>query len=321
MTTHFINQTGKQYAMRMNGENTIGVLALIAPVSTVGRDLPPQPHNGFNTSDTPFGNGHVFALNLGGTDDRHNLVPQWENWQQSGQWRRVETDCISFPGHIFRCDITYDTSLPDNYDTTKAQFADNPLVAWADPRLPTSFRVRVYNLTGAAGSITAINNDTTYDALLATLNTTVAAYDSTVLDHRAMPAEDVRIWQDRLLNGMARESYNTYVASETTRVEGTGQVLESTISMPDFLLHSDTRSEIQSAMTAHGGFSITDVTGLQMERVFQATMAIKPTALERHKAMFKKTFEPGGGKVARDKVTKARQKSAREERMAAGRKK
>ncbi|HEY8329263.1 MAG TPA: hypothetical protein VIO59_12585 [Rhodanobacter sp.] len=317
MPVHAINQFGSHFAMRLDSTgNTLGVLGLIKCRSTSGRPTPPQPHNGFNTAYTPFGNGHVFALSLGGTDDPRNIVPQWEQWQQTGAWRKVEEQCESFDGHLFRCDITYDATTADNYVANQRDFAANPLTQWAHPGLPTSFRVRTYNRTDAATELAGLNSDHAYDAFVLKLDTAKTACDSGVLGHASMPAEDTAYWQDQVIARLAREGHASFESAESSRVAAPNTVFVSTITFTNFVLHPDTRTELQDKLRKVSGFSPTEISGLQVDRVLRATHKLTSKAEERVKELFNARFESADDSRKQRLIdTVARQKNARELRM------
>lgn len=317
MPVHVVKQLGSHFVTKLDSSgNTLGVLGLIRCRSTSGRPTPPQPHNGFNTAYTPFGNGHVLALSLGGTDDPRNIVPQWEQWQQTGAWRKVEEQCERFDGHLFRCDIAYDSTAVDNYAANQREFAAHPLVAWAHPGLPVSFCVRTYSRGDAAAELAGINSDHAYDALLLTLDKAKAAYDSGTLGHSVMPDEDTLYWQNQVIARLARESHADFESAESSRVATSGKVLVSTITFTDFVLHSDTRTELQDKLGKLSGFSPTDVSGLQVDRVLKATHSLKSKAEERVRKLFKARFtNPDDSRKKRMEDTIARQKNARELRI------
>lgn len=317
MPLHAVNQFGSLFAIRLDSTgNTLGVLGLIQCRSTSGRPSPPQPHNGFNTAHTPFGNGHVLALSLGGTDDARNIVPQWEQWQQTGAWRKVEEQCEHFDGHLFRCDIAYDAAAVDNYAANQSAFAAHPLSAWAHPGLPISFRVRTYSRTGAATELAGLNSEHAYDALALKLDAAKAAYDSGVLGHASMPAEDTAYWQDQVIAELARKGHANFEHAESSRVTTPSTVFVSTISLTNYVLHPDTRTELQGQLGKLPGFSPTEISGLQVDRVLRATHILTSKAQERIKKLFKARFiNADDSRKQRMIDTVARQKNARELRM------
>lgn len=65
------------------------VWGIVDPRTTSGRDSPPNIAI-FDTSDTFFDKGHLFASELGGGDDQTNLVPQFRFCNQNGAWKQFE---------------------------------------------------------------------------------------------------------------------------------------------------------------------------------------------------------------------------------------
>lgn len=316
MPVHLIHTPGALYALRLLGNNTVGLLGLIQCRTTKDRDNPPQPANGFNTAGTPFGNGHVLALNLGGTDDTRNLVPQWEQWQQTGAWRQVEVKCAEFNGGLFRCEVAYDDAALDQHATLLAGMAANPLQAWADPRLPVAFRVRVYRRSSP--ELGAVLTDLAYNALVSTLDSEHPAYDSGVLAHQAMPPEDAQYWQNQIMAGQLKQLYAAYTAQEQARVAAQGQVLVNAIGFTQFVQHGDTRTELQSALGMYAGFSATDIAGLQIERVLRATHKVTAKAVARYRKLMNADFGDDS-KRKRHEATIARSRTEREKRLHAKR--
>jgi len=83
---------------------------LIFPVSTSGRGSAPEPASLFrigmtkqipkkftalsarNTGRSDMNKGHIFALELGGPDVAENICPQFAQFQQNGEWRKMEIE-------------------------------------------------------------------------------------------------------------------------------------------------------------------------------------------------------------------------------------
>lgn len=309
MPINRIDSAGSLYVVRLKDSNTVGVIGKIQLRSTQGRPSPPPPFNGFVTAYTPFGNGHVLALSLGGSDEPRNLVPQWEQWQQTGAWRAVETGCEQHGGKLFRCDVDYDDAAMDQHATLASAFAADPLTDWSDPRLPTAFRVRVY-ATNVDARMRAVATDGDFDGLAGDLDRLQVVFDSGPLNHRQMPAEDVRYWQDEVLRRLSEQQYQAFQGEEQARVQGQGQVLVSTMDFTNFLLHPDTRSSMQSALRAMTGFSPPEIANLQVNRLLNATHRIKQKAIDRYRKLFHRDFDDGRKK--RHEATLARQKNDRE---------
>lgn len=313
MPVHIVRQQGSNYAVRLDAaDNTSALLGIIQCRSTTGRPSPPQPHNGFNTAYTPFGNGHVLALSLGGTDEARNIVPQWEQWQQTGTWRKVEEKCEGYDKHLFRCDISYNAAAANNYVANQSQFAQDPLSPWSHPGLPVSLRVQVYG-SSHTSALAAVKDDATFDSLHRTLDRAAPVYDSGVLDHSVMPAEDVKYWQDKIIAGLASTAHTKFASDEEQRVTTATTAFVSTISLADFVLHPTTLAHIKALLQTRTGFTRTQVAGLQAERILLATHAMKSSAVNKARQAFNKNFLKATKKIRkREKATVSRLKTARE---------
>lgn len=317
MPVHVVASFGAFYALRLVGANTVGLLGRIQCRPTNDRDNPPQPANGFNTAGTPFGNGHLLALNLGGTDDTRNLVPQWEQWQQTGTWRQIEVNCVVFDGELFRCDVEYDGAALDKHAILLAGMATDPLQVWTDPRLPTAFRVRVYKHDTAA--LNALHgNERAYDWMATTLDSMRPLFDSNVLAHQDMPPEDVLYWQNQVMAGQLKQLYAAFTAQEEVRIAGLGQVLVRPIDFTQFVQHGDTRTDLQAVLGGFRGFSTTDIAGLQMERALRATHKLTNKAAARIRKMMHSDFGELS-KKKRHEASIARSRTEREKRINANR--
>lgn len=81
-----------------NNDNIISVEGVIIPVSTNDRPKSPSPYNDCGTGrnnittgvDYQLDKGHIMALNNGGPDISLNIVPQKWDWQEYGEWRKLE---------------------------------------------------------------------------------------------------------------------------------------------------------------------------------------------------------------------------------------
>ena len=85
--------TGNLLYIYDDGKDEQIVSGIIIPVAVGQRGNTPKPINGGITGGTTgYENGHIFALFLGGTDDRLNIVPQTAGWQGYGAWNQMEKD-------------------------------------------------------------------------------------------------------------------------------------------------------------------------------------------------------------------------------------
>ncbi len=65
------------------------VWGIVDPRGTKGRQSPPVIDI-FATENSFFDKGHLLALELGGSDDQSNLIPQFREQNQRGEWKRLE---------------------------------------------------------------------------------------------------------------------------------------------------------------------------------------------------------------------------------------
>jgi hypothetical protein len=66
----------------------------VVETNTGDREATQDPMTGFLCDGTPLGKGHIIALFLGGPDIPENYAPQYEQWQQGGAWKKMETDIL-----------------------------------------------------------------------------------------------------------------------------------------------------------------------------------------------------------------------------------
>jgi len=125
------------------------VLVRYAPQATTDREQAPSPSNGFVCDGSPFDRGHVCALELGGPDISENIVPQWRHWQETGEWRRLESVDIpanASPGDlllfrvIWRNDLVFAVEPPQVDITHYQAFGAESLIGWDDFRIPRQFK-------------------------------------------------------------------------------------------------------------------------------------------------------------------------------------
>lgn len=281
------------YFIKLEGEITVSVIGIVSKIDTTGRPNPPPPHSGFKTAKTPFGNGHVFALSLGGSDSRKNIVPQWEQWQQTGAWRRFEVDCEAFNGQIFRCDILYNPAASQQYDLLWAAFQKDRLIAWSDPRLPTHFRVRVF-ARADLGSYDGISNEAQLDAALSALDKKKEQLDSGWLDHVDMPLQDRAYWQEQTIGTLLDDMYDDFQDEEELRATGAGKKLDRAISFTGFVLHPDTIPDLQKQLEEYNGFTATEIAGVKADRMLRATHKWTEKKVKDTRAEYAKMHSPGG---------------------------
>ena len=62
------------------------------PLTVGNREPTPLPVAGWDDrwNESGIDRGHLFALNLGGSNQEENIVPQWAQWQRYERWREME---------------------------------------------------------------------------------------------------------------------------------------------------------------------------------------------------------------------------------------
>jgi hypothetical protein len=133
------------YMDTKNGcKRPVVVIGYVNPCSTEGRELPPDPISTFKCEGTPFGKGHVFALSNGGPDINENIVPQYQEWQENGEWRKMERyvhDNAVRSGSkrdIFVAILEYEFN-GNIYDTNVLRYDSYQIFRWDDYRIPSLF--------------------------------------------------------------------------------------------------------------------------------------------------------------------------------------
>lgn len=185
---------------------------------TKDRPNPPDPICGMDLRKTSLGNGHIMALQLGGPDVSENIVPQYQQWQQSGRWRTLEKDAMAHcaaGNWIFVAHLLYGNTHSSGLNH-KQEFSDgNTTVFWDDPRIPTVFNIWLLDAASAKGK--QINDDILVPTVDPTARETAAKNLPSVLatvqmfrknDDQAtqMPQEDINYWRkNELANFVARE--------------------------------------------------------------------------------------------------------------------
>lgn len=104
--------------------------------------------SGFECEKLPFARGHLIALELGGSDNKYNVVPQFARWQNSGgEWRTMEEDIEQhFNGLLMLVEIQYGrVGGAETHEALKAKFAADPFVSWVHPLIPDRFKVSIIN--------------------------------------------------------------------------------------------------------------------------------------------------------------------------------
>lgn len=128
-------------------EITRAVIGRIRTRATQGRETADlKCGSGFVCAYLPFARGHVIALELGGSDNPYNVVPQFERWQnKAGRWREMEEEIQKkYNGRLMVVEIGYGRSGGiDTHASLRVKFEGDPFVSWTDRLIPDKFTVRV----------------------------------------------------------------------------------------------------------------------------------------------------------------------------------
>jgi hypothetical protein len=226
----------------LDGQNRPVVLAGgVTRTATGGRPGAPVPICGLDIDNTSLGRGHIMALELGGPDVSENIVPQYQQWQQTGAWRQMEVraEQTALPQAIFVALLEYGN--PGNADTAglHATFRDvDPTVYWDDHRVPTRFRI--WMLPGNAGPgaqiLTTILGAGLQEHVRAAaasvgrlsvlLGTTPEFADFTVT---AMPEEDLTFWRRDGLAKVVVAKFTDYKMDFATQTTPSSPYRESEV--------------------------------------------------------------------------------------------
>lgn len=207
-TTFKLNGVTSNFCMKCDGVTTQAVLATIRTRTSAGRNSPPACGNGFQTAKLPFAKGHVIALEVGGSDDPMNVVPQFEDWQgkPNGAWRQMELKLDAYPDHVMLVEIGYNRPGPDeNHDVALAEFQNNRFRDWLDTRIPDVFRVRVWK---SAENPTAINGDAAFDAMVVRLAQAVPVFETVFNLGTGLPEPDRSMYVNQAALDVAMEVWD-----------------------------------------------------------------------------------------------------------------
>lgn len=190
----------------LDGQNRPAALAGgVTPTETGERPTAPPPICGLNLNKTSLGRGHIMALELGGPDVSENIVPQYQQWQQTGAWRQMEVraERTVLPQAVFVVLLEYGNAGNAVTAGLHGIFLDtDPTVYWDDYRVPTRFRIwMLAGNTGpgaqilvgilGAGLLEAVRAAAAQQ--LSNLLQTVPQFDDFTVT--AMPQEDLTFWR------------------------------------------------------------------------------------------------------------------------------
>lgn len=259
------------------GHSTQAVLAVIRHRGTHKRQGPPECGNGFQTAYLPFAKGHVVALELGGSDASYNVVPQFEDWQgkPNGAWRKMEIELQKqiYADHIMLVEIGYDRiGIPEDPETAIADFAENQLRAWTDPRIPDSFDIKVWKTNL---DVCGIANDVDFDNAVHLLKTKSAVFSKTFTLGNEMPQPD-------------RANYITQfgITRAIARYEEFKKI-QKQASFVSYMLEPNVIDEIRDDLMELDGIAAPEAFGMQAEPImcgYQAGLTgpkIKKKLVER----------------------------------------
>jgi hypothetical protein len=209
--------------VHLDGQNRpVAVVGSITIHDTNDRDNPPAPICGLDCDYSPLGRGHVMALQLGGPDVAENIVPQYQQWQQTGAWRGMERQAMmhaSGGNFVFAAVMTYGNTGDADAGNYWKEFEENPTFFWDDTRIPTRFQVWILDASVNPGARlvteilapTAAARGTAAAQLAATLATTPVFREFTVVGH--MPAEDLAFWRTMELGNSVSAAYDDYTTA------------------------------------------------------------------------------------------------------------
>jgi hypothetical protein len=247
--------------MKYNDEDyTTTVLGYIQHRVTKNRKGPPACGNGYDTSYLPFAKGHVIALELGGSDDVYNVVPQFEHWQgkPNGAWRIMEnalgdSQCASC---WMQVDVGYGRAgVEESHDAAQDAFDLDRLRDWTDPRIPDVFRVRVWN--GIVDS-SKINNDQEFDKALVKLAFSTLKFEQTFNLGTGIPEPDRNMYIVQMALSAALDKH---------------AALTREVSMLSYLLEPGAVASVRTTVAAENGVTATEAAGLQAFPIMKAYQA------------------------------------------------
>jgi hypothetical protein len=293
------------YCMKKSGAGddatTLAVLAEIRVRKTSGRDSPPICGNGFETAKLPFAKGHVIALELGGSDDPGNVVPQFEDWQgkPNGAWRQMEIELMQHHGKMMLVTIGYGRSGGrQDFADLRRLFDSDRLMDWSDERIPDSFQVRVWMNDGVDPS--AIATDKDFDGAVAKLGKRGPSYQKDFNLGEAMPQPDRQNFVNQYAVDVAIDAYEIYESTPRPKLARADTPIS-------WMMSLGTMDGIRNELLNAPGVTAPEATGMQAWPVinnWQKTTEAK--VVKKHKDHVKK-----GKKVISEKeVTQGMKRAA-----------
>ncbi len=269
-TTFKLNGTTSNFCMKLVGSKTVAVLGLIKLRSSSSRDSPPACGNGFETDYLAFAKGHVIALELGGSDNCNNVVPQFEHWQgkPNGAWRQMEIALRAHAGKTMLVEIGYGrTGGEQIFAALRTKFESNRLIDWTDSRIPDSFTVSVWPASTLDPA--TITTDLAFDAAVTSLRTTGTMFNQSFALGNAMPEPDRTMYIDQEAITIANDLFAERTGSESTLAEMTWLLLAGTI------------VTIRTRLLAVPGVTATEAAGYQFSGLLYAMHQTTPARAKK----------------------------------------
>ena len=280
------------FCMKYTGDNfTRSVLGRINIRPTKNRNSPPKCGNGFATDRLAFAKGHVMALELGGSDDQYNVVPQFEHWQgkPNGEWRQLEEHLrATFAGKLMLVEMTYTRGGGrQSYENMLDAFVMNRLIDWTDERIPDGFTVRVWDDPLDPSAINT-DNDTDFDSKVAALKVKAPVFSHTLTLGNTMPEPDRNMY-----------IYQTAIDVTLSLRETKKYQLKKSLSDVTFMLLPDTIGDVRNGMATQPGVTPVEAKGIQLCPLITQIQAITPAKI---KAKRKQRVLEGMDVVSEDEI-------------------
>jgi hypothetical protein len=197
-------------------EGTVLAVGRVVPVNTADREPTQNPMTGFDCQGTPLGRGHIIALFLGGPDIPANYAPQYEQWQQGGEWKNMELsirqDAVAAAGAglYMVVKLTYGRNGNIYFNERDAFQSGDNLAPWTDYRIPTAFDVYTFrgDAPGAAAVVADVFGANVVNSTNAMTSLTTRAFVTLKqsFDHSSIPDEDYQFWLRNLVRRWAGEA-------------------------------------------------------------------------------------------------------------------
>lgn len=269
-TEFLLGGVQSDFCMKVSGQNTVSVLAAVKKRGTSKRKPPPTCGNGFETAYLPFAKGHIIALELGGSDNASNVVPQFEKWQGEGNgpWRMMEQTIGSGIGdRLMLVEIAYDRTGPSqNSDASIEEFQKDNFIDWTDARIPSKFNVKIF---ASNFSPATLATETAYDAKITALKSgaaPTATYDFD-LGTQKMPEPD-------------RFSYVIQAALDIAEPQ-----LARATSFATLFMQQGEMDKVRKKLKRKRGILATEANSVQAAPMIMAGQRITPSQLKKKRKL------------------------------------